>query len=70
MTLQEWKEEAEKCKKSPWYFMTKYYHIKKADGTIVPFTTMLSEEEFNELYKNNQFYGRRKLPLLRRKSID
>lgn len=38
-------EECKKCAESPWYFATKYLTI---DGK--PFTTLLSEEEFNDVF--------------------
>lgn len=38
-----WQSEMEKCKASPYYFYTKYVLV---DGK--PFTTNLTEEEFNE----------------------
>ena len=39
--------EFEKCKENPYYFMTKYW---KVNGKL--FTTILSEEEFNNQFKN------------------
>lgn len=41
------KEEIEKCLKSPYYFATKYLTITDTDGVKRPFTTNLSEQEFN-----------------------
>jgi len=38
-----------KCYESPWYFATKYIRINGK-----PFTTNLTEEEFNELYSELQ----------------
>lgn len=40
------RKELEKCKASPYYFMTKYCLV---DGK--PFTTPLTEEEFNKQLK-------------------
>jgi hypothetical protein len=40
-----WEQEIEKCKASPYYFMTRYYTV---DGE--PFETLLSEAEFNRLF--------------------
>lgn len=44
--IEENNQEFEKCKQNPYYFYTKYFTVngKKA-------TTSLSEEEFNELFK-------------------
>lgn len=39
-------EELEKCKNSPYYYATKYLLINDK-----PFTTMLTEEEFNKQFK-------------------
>lgn len=41
---EEWLQDFEKCKQSPYYFMTRYWQI---DGK--PFTTPLSKEQFNEI---------------------
>lgn len=47
------KEEYEKCLKSPWYFATKYLRVKDPyTGKLVHYYTPLSEEEFNEKFKN------------------
>jgi len=40
-------EEIEACNKSPYYYCTKYLTV---DGK--PFTTMLSEEEFNDYFNS------------------
>jgi len=47
------KEEIEKCKKSPFYFATKYLVIKDKNGIKHPFTTRLSENDFNNRFKDN-----------------
>jgi len=44
-------KEINKCKESPYYFATKYLTIKTNKGNIVPFTTLMSEQEFNDLFK-------------------
>jgi hypothetical protein len=51
MTQQEIQEEILKCKQSPYYFATKYLTVKNHRGKSVPFTTPLSEEQFNEMFK-------------------
>lgn len=50
MTIEEEKE-FKKCRKSPYYFATKYIKIKHS-GTIKNFTTRLTEQEFNKLFKD------------------
>lgn len=45
----EWDAEYKKCLTSSYYFATNYIQLKMADGTVVPFTTGLSEKEFNEI---------------------
>lgn len=50
---QEWgviNDEIKKCNESPYYFCTKYLTVTFA-GKTIPFTTPLSEEEFNKLFK-------------------
>ena len=42
----DWKKEMEKCKASPYYYFTTYWIV---DGK--PGVTPLSEEEFNEEYR-------------------
>ena len=44
-------EELKKCKENPYYFATKYLYILNNDSDKVPFTTMLTEEEFNKMIK-------------------
>lgn len=44
-------DELEKCKKSPFYFATKYMRIKDSDGAYAPFLTRLSEKEFNKHFE-------------------
>ena len=46
-------EELNKCKKSPYYFATKYLKVKKHpySGDVVNFYTHLSEAEFNKQFK-------------------
>lgn len=45
-------QELDKCKNSPWYFATTYMTIKDEKGNFVKFTTNLTEEEFNEKFKD------------------
>ena len=45
--VQDWEKEFEKCKASPYYFATTYYMINNQ-----PFTTHLSEDEFNSQFNN------------------
>lgn len=45
----DWDVEMEKCRASPYYYMTKYWIV---DGK--PFTTPLTEEEFNKQIKEAQ----------------
>ena len=45
-------EEYLKIKESPYYFATKYLKIKTDEG-LIDFTTRHSEEEFNNIFKNN-----------------
>jgi hypothetical protein len=58
MTPQEIQEEILKCKQSPYYFATKYLTVKNHRGKSVPFTTLLSEEEFNKMFKKLENYER------------
>jgi hypothetical protein len=58
MTPQEIQEEILKCKQSPYYFVTKYLTVKNHRGKSVPFTTLLSEEEFNKMFKKLENYER------------
>jgi hypothetical protein len=53
MTQQEIQEELNKCKKSPYYFTTKYLKVKNHPYSedVVDFYTHLSEEEFNKKFK-------------------
>jgi hypothetical protein len=43
--------ELQKCIDSPYYFATKYLTIKNSKGKIVKYTTILTEEEFNQYFK-------------------
>ena len=57
---EELEEEILRCKKSPYYFATKYLTVEYK-GELKPFTTSLSEEEFNEMFNKleNGTYKRR-----------
>jgi hypothetical protein len=44
------KEELRRCLRSPYYFATRYMYIRKEDNVQIPFTTHLSEEEFNKKF--------------------
>lgn len=44
--------ELEKCKNSPYYFVTNYLYIKTAEG-LKKFTTRLTEKEFNDIVQGN-----------------
>lgn len=44
------KEVWEKCKKSPYYFATNFIKVKDAEGNLLPFTTSMTEEEFNSYF--------------------
>ena len=44
--IKDWNEELELCKKSPYYFVTKYLKVNGQD-----FTTRYTEEEFNKLFE-------------------
>jgi hypothetical protein len=54
MTQQEMQEEILRCQESPYYFATKYIKVKNHKGEMVNFTTPLSEEKFNEMFKELQ----------------
>jgi hypothetical protein len=51
-------KEIQKCKDSPYYFATKYLKVKTGqlnmmgEDVVKPFTTHLTEEEFNKLVKD------------------
>jgi len=45
-------QEIQLCKKSPYYFATKYLTVKNHKGEIVKFTTPLNETSFNEMFEN------------------
>ncbi len=51
MTDKEILEEIDKCTKSPYYFATTYMTVTNAKGKKVKYTTVLSEEEFNNYFK-------------------
>jgi len=51
MTQQEIQDEILKCKQSPYYFATKYLIVQNHKKEKVPFTTPLSEKDFNEMFK-------------------
>ena len=44
-----WEEELKKCISSPYYFYINYVKIVGPDGERRPATTILTEEEFNNL---------------------
>lgn len=44
-------KEIQKCRDSPYYFATNYLTVKNHKNESVLFTTLLSEEEFNEKFK-------------------
>jgi len=44
--------ELQKCINSPYYFATKYLTIKNSKGKVSKYTTTLTEEEFNQYFKN------------------
>lgn len=46
--------EIDKCKNSPYYFVTKYLKIKNDDGEMIPFKTFLNEKDFNNIIKSNE----------------
>jgi hypothetical protein len=66
MTYEQIQQELRKCKESPYYFAHKYLTVKNNVGEEFPFTTLLSEEEFNKMFENlcknettvNKAYGR------------
>ena len=43
-------EEIKICQENPYYFATKYLTVKDNKGNTIPYTTSLSEKEFNDLY--------------------
>ena len=43
-------EEIQKCRENPYYFAITYLQIKRQDGTFQPFTTLQTENEFNQEY--------------------
>jgi hypothetical protein len=45
--------EYDKCMNSPYYFATRYIVIHTNEGNI-PFTTHLTEEEFNKQFNQNR----------------
>ena len=52
MTQEEILAEIQKCINSPYYFATKYLTVRNHNNEIIPFTTPLSEEEFNQVFSN------------------
>lgn len=53
MKPEEIAKEIQKCKDNPYYFATTYLTIKaKNSNETIPFRTLLSEKEFNDLIKN------------------
>ena len=58
-----WNEELEKCKKSPYYFATKYLTVNGK-----PFTTLHSEEEFNKFFNNTKpvIHGKKRVRVFQR----
>ena len=61
MIQEETNTEYEKCLKSPYYFATTYFKITKANGEVVPFTTHLTEEEFNLRHQlKDEYYATRR----------
>jgi hypothetical protein len=38
-----------RCKTSPYYFATKYLKIMTSTGKFIPYTTRLTESQFNAL---------------------
>lgn len=47
LTKLDWERELEKCKSSMYYFATTYLKVNEK-----PFTTLLSEEDFNNTFKH------------------
>lgn len=45
-------DEITKCIQSPYYFATTYLQVKGKDGKPMKYTTMLSEQEFNDYFKD------------------
>ena len=54
MTQDEILKEYFKCKNNPYYFATKYITVKNYRGERVPFSTPLTEEEFNNMFNKLQ----------------
>lgn len=50
--LDDEKGEIQKCKNNPYYFATKYIRVSISNTVSFPFTTHLTEEEFNKQYWN------------------
>jgi hypothetical protein len=46
------KKEIQKCIDSPYYFATTYMTVKNGKGKTTKYSTVLSEKEFNEQFKN------------------
>lgn len=44
--------ELNKCKNDPHYFATTYLVLKNHKDEIIPFTTLYTKEEFNQIIKN------------------
>jgi hypothetical protein len=51
-TPEEIAEELKKCRDNPFYFATVYVQIKNSEGKMMPFTTNLTEKQFNEIIEN------------------
>jgi len=45
-------DEITKCIKSPYYFATTYLTVKNSHGKVTKYTTTLSEQEFNDYFKD------------------
>ena len=52
MTQEEILKEIKRCNDSPYYFAIKYIKVKNHRDKDVPYRTILSEEEFNQMFKN------------------
>lgn len=61
MTQQEIQDEILKCMQSPYYFATKYIKVKNHRQETVSFTTLLSEEQFNKIFKQLQKQMKREI---------
>ena len=44
-------DEIERCKESPYYFATTYLTVTNHRGEVIPFSTPLSEKDFNNIFK-------------------